>query len=148
MLTNIGTASERRKCVPLGNLKCKIQSTLINLHLNKYNQVLQYYPFVVKLDKCIWSCSTLNDLSNKVCIPNKTEDLNIHVFNMITNKKWIKILTWKYHANVNVNLMKGNVIQINSGITINVDVSVKSIIFVKKIIFWILLHAVAEMENI
>ena len=26
---------------------------------------------------------TLNDLSNKVCIPNKTEDLNISVFNMI-----------------------------------------------------------------
>ena len=103
---------------------------------------------MVKLDKCIWSCSTLNDLSNKVCIPNKTEDLNIHVFNMITNKKWIKILTWKYHANVNVNLMKGNVIQIHSGIIINVDVSVKSIIFVKKIIYWIVLHAVAEMENI
>ena len=26
---------------------------------------------------------TLNDLSNKACIPNKTEDLNISVFNMI-----------------------------------------------------------------
>ena len=26
---------------------------------------------------------TLNDLSNKVCIPNKTEDLNLSVFNMI-----------------------------------------------------------------
>ena len=30
------------------------------------------------------SCETLNDLSNKVCVPNKTEDLNMHVFNMIT----------------------------------------------------------------
>ena len=25
---------------------------------------------------------TLNDLPNKVCVPNKTEDLNISVFNM------------------------------------------------------------------
>ena len=32
----------------------------------------------------MWSCNTLNDLSNKVCVPNKTEDLNIHVFNIIT----------------------------------------------------------------
>ena len=27
---------------------------------------------------------TLNDLSNKVYVPNKTEDLNLSVFNMIT----------------------------------------------------------------
>ena len=26
----------------------------------------------------------IHDLSNKVCIPNKTEDLNLRVFNMIT----------------------------------------------------------------
>ena len=30
-----------------------------------------------------------------------------------------------YHANVNTNLMVENVIQIRSGITVNVDVSVK-----------------------
>ena len=41
-----------------------------------------------------------------------------------------------------------NVIQINGGITVNVDVSVKNIMFVKKIIFGILLHVVVKMENI
>ena len=44
--------------------------------------------------------------------------------------------------------MVENVIQIKSGITINVDMSVKNIIYVKKIIFGILLHAVAKMVNI
>ena len=44
--------------------------------------------------------------------------------------------------------MKENVIQINGGITINVDVSVKNIVHVKKYIFGILLHVVAKMENI
>ena len=53
-----------------------------------------------------------------------------------------------YHANVNVHLMEENVIQINGGITINVDVSVKNVIYVKKIIFGILLHVVVKMENI
>ena len=38
---------------------------------------------ILKLDRCAGSCITLNDLSNKVCIPNKTEDLNLSVFNMI-----------------------------------------------------------------
>ena len=32
-----------------------------------------------------------------------------------------------YHANVNVNLMVENLIQIKSGITINVDVNVKTL---------------------
>ena len=44
--------------------------------------------------------------------------------------------------------MVENVIQIKSGIRINVDMSVKNIIYVKKIIFGILLHAVAKMVNI
>ena len=30
----------------------------------------------------VGSCNILNDLS-KVCVPNKTEDLNLSVFNMI-----------------------------------------------------------------
>ena len=38
--------------------------------------------------------------------------------------------------------MAESVIQIKSGITINVDASAKTIIFVKKIIFGILLHVV------
>ena len=43
--------------------------------------------------------------------------------------------------------MVENVIQINGGIMINVDVSVKNM-YVKKIIFGILLHVVAKMVNI
>ena len=50
--------------------------------------------------------------------------------------------------NVNLSLMEQNVIQINSGITINVDVSIKNIIYVKKIMFGIRLHVVVTMENI
>ena len=69
------------------------QPTLINLHPNEYSQELNYYPFVVKLDRCVGKCNTLNDLSNKVCVPNKTEDLNLSVFNMITGINESKTLT-------------------------------------------------------
>ena len=41
----------------------------------------------------VGSCNTLNDLSKKVCIPNKREDLNISVFNMITGINESKTLT-------------------------------------------------------
>ena len=54
---------------------------------------LQYYPFGVNLDWCVESCNTLNDLCNKVCVPNKTEDLNLSVFNIITGINESEILT-------------------------------------------------------
>ena len=47
----------------------------------------------MKLYRCVGSCNTLNDLSNKVCIPNKTEDLNLSVFNIITEINESKTLT-------------------------------------------------------
>ena len=53
-----------------------------------------------------------------------------------------------YHASVNVNLIEESVLQINGGTTINADVSVKNVMYMKKIIFGILLHVVAKIENI
>ena len=44
--------------------------------------------------------------------------------------------------------MEENKIQINGGIKINVEVSVKTILYEKKIIFEIRLNLVAKMENI
>ena len=38
---------------------------------------------MVELAKCVGSCSALNDLSNELCVPNETENLNLSVFNMI-----------------------------------------------------------------
>ena len=54
--------------------------TLINLHPNEYIQGLRYYPFAVNLNRSMRICNTLNDLSNKVCVLNETEDLNLTVF--------------------------------------------------------------------
>ena len=83
LLTGIGNRSNHTKCISWSNQKCMTQPTLINLYSNEYSQEFHYYPFAVKLDRYIGSFDTLNDLSNKVCIPNKTEDLNLSVFNMI-----------------------------------------------------------------
>ena len=44
--------------------------------------------------------------------------------------------------------MEESVIQVKSGIMINVDVGVKNILYVKKIIFGILQHVVLKMVNI
>ena len=83
-LRNIVNRSNHTKCASLSNQKCMIQPNLNNLHPNEYSQEFHYYTFAVKLDRCVGSCNTLNDLSNKVCVPNKLEDLNPSAFNMIT----------------------------------------------------------------
>ena len=82
LLISIVSASNHTKCISLSNQSRKIQPTLINLHRNEYSQELHYYPFAVKLNRCVGSCNTQNDFSNKLCIPNKTEDLNLSVFNI------------------------------------------------------------------
>ena len=84
LLASIVNASNHTKWVSLSNQKYEIQTTLINLHPNEYSQEFHYYSFSVKVDRCVGSCNTLNDLSNKVCVPNKTQDLNLSMFNMIT----------------------------------------------------------------
>ena len=50
--------------------------------------------------------------------------------------------------NVNVKFTEQNVSQINGAITMNIDVSVKKMIYMKKIMFGILLHVIVKMENI
>ena len=69
------------------------QPTLINLHLNECSQEFHYYPFAVKLDRCVQSCNTLDDLSSKVFVPNKTEDLHLSALNMITVINELKTFT-------------------------------------------------------
>ena len=103
-----------------------IQPTIFKFRSNKYSQQFHYYPFLVKLDRCAGSFNNINDLSNKVCVPNKTENLNLSVFNMITGKNG-KHQQSIYHANANVDLMEENVIQINGGVMISVNVNAKNI---------------------
>ena len=93
LLTGIVSASNHTKCVSLTNQKFMIQPTLINLHPNEHIHQFHYYPFWVKLYRCVGTCNTLNDLSNKVCVPNKTEDLNVSMYNMITGINKLKTLT-------------------------------------------------------
>ena len=60
------------------------QPVVTTLHLNEYRQGLRYNTFPIDLDRSMGICNTLNDLSNRVCVTNKSENLNLNIFNMIT----------------------------------------------------------------
>ena len=118
------------------------------LHPYKYGQEFHYYPFSVKLDKCVGNCNTLNYLFDKVCIPNKKEYLKLSVFNMITgineSKALTKHISCKCRCKFDGKKFKPN----QCRIPINVDVSVKNALYVKKIMFGILLCVVVKIKNI
>ena len=79
------------------------------------------------LDRCVGSCNTLKDLSNKVCIPNKTEDLNLSVFNMTAGIFESKTLTKHLSYECKCRFDGKNVTEINVGITINANMGIKNI---------------------
>ena len=137
-----------QKCVSLAIQKCTTQPTVIKLQPNEYTQGLRYCPFVVDLDRCVGSCNTLNDSSNNVCVPNKTEELNLSMFNMVTGINESKTLAKHIACKCKCKLMVESVIQIKSRIMINVGANAKNTIYVKKIIFGILLHVFVKMVNI
>ena len=93
LLTGIVSASNHTKFVSLSNQKCMTQHTIINFHLNEYTQGFHYYPFAVNQNRCVRSCNTLNDFSDKICVLNRTYDLNLSVLNMFTEGNESKILT-------------------------------------------------------
>ena len=61
----------------------------------------------------------LNGLSNKVSVPNNTEDLNLSEFNMITGINQSNTLTMHISCECKCRSDEKNIVQINSGIMIN-----------------------------
>ena len=68
------------KCVPLNNQPCMIRPTLTDLNPVELN----YYPFMISLDKFNEKCNAADDSFTKICVPSETIDINIKVFSMIT----------------------------------------------------------------
>ena len=45
------------------------------------------------MDKCNGGCNTLSEISGRICVPNKTENLNLNILNLITRTSESKKLT-------------------------------------------------------
>ena len=76
------------KCVSLINEPCMTRPTLIDL----YPAELNYYPVMISLDTRNEICNAIDDLSTKICVPSKTKDVSIKVFNMVTRRNERKTL--------------------------------------------------------
>ena len=59
------SASLATKCMSLNSEPSMIKTTLIDLNPAKLN----YYPFMISLDKCNGSYNAVDDLSTKIRVP-------------------------------------------------------------------------------
>ena len=75
-------------CVSLSNEPSMNRPKVINLNPVKLN----YYPFIISLEKSSGSCNAGHDLSKKLCVPGKTRDINIKVLNIIRRTNETKTL--------------------------------------------------------
>ena len=67
------------KFVSLNNEPCTFRLTLFDLNPVELN----YYMFMISLDKCNGSCNVVVDISIQIYVPSETKDVNFKVFNMI-----------------------------------------------------------------
>ena len=79
-----------------------------------------------------------------MCVPNKTEDSKLSMFNMIIGINESKILS----KHISFECKCKFVIKIKSGIMINVGASVENIIYMKKVILWDPATCIWKMVNI
>ena len=70
------------KSMSLNNEPCITRAFLIDLNFVD----LEYYSFMISLDKCNGIFNSVDDLSTKKCVPSKTTHVNVKVLNMITNR--------------------------------------------------------------
>ena len=71
-------------------------SAYSSLHPHENSQELRYYMFAVNLDRCGGSYNTLDNLYSMVCVPNETEELNLHFLKSDNRNKWIQNINKTY----------------------------------------------------
>ena len=68
--------------MPLNNGQWKTRPFLIDLNIVE----LKHYPYIITLCKCNGRYNTLTKISDRICVANKTKNVNLNVFNLITSK--------------------------------------------------------------
>ena len=94
------------ECVSLNNQECKVRREIVNVN----SKEPAFFPFSIRTSKCSSSCTNINNLSAKLCVPDVVTNLSIKVFNLMprTNEtrhvKWHKTCKCKCRLNADVSV--------------------------------------------
>ena len=68
------------ECVSISNQEFKVRPKILHINSNEPS----FHPYCVKINKCSSSCSNINDLYAKLCVPDVVKNLNVRVFNLMS----------------------------------------------------------------
>lgn len=89
------------KCICMNSQPCMVTPTFIDLNPNE----LHHYPFMINLGRCDGSCDTAENPFGAICVPNKLNNINLKVFNIIRGinelKTLIKLIPCECKCNFN-----------------------------------------------
>ena len=74
----------------MSNQECKARPKIIDVNNNE--PVL--YPYSTKVNKCSGSCSNINDLYAKLCIPDIVKNINVKAFNLMSRINEARQIIW------------------------------------------------------
>ena len=77
-------------CVSMNNQKYKVRPKTVDINSNSS----MFYPFNIKVNKCIGNCNSINDPYAKVCVPDTVKDLNVRVFNLMSRNNETRHIEW------------------------------------------------------
>ena len=115
------TSEGHIKCISINNRPCQARATLVNISCNKP----KYYPCVISAYMCGGSCNTIDVPYTRICVPNKVNNKNVKVFNLVLGVNKTSFQSKINRACVNVDCMKVSTIQTKNGIIKKVGMSLK-----------------------
>ena len=77
-------------CISMKNQERKVRPEIVDINSN--NPI--FYPFSIKINKCSGSCNIINNLYEKICVPDTIKDLNAKVFNLMSLPNETRHIKW------------------------------------------------------
>ena len=80
------------ECVSVINRECMPRPKILDV--NEGVGEALFYPYNVQVNKCSGSCNTLDNLIEKLCVPNVIKGLNMKVYNFLTILNETRNVLW------------------------------------------------------
>ena len=78
------------ECVSLKNQECKARPKIIDVKDTEF----VFYPYSIKVIKCIGSCNNINDPYAKLCVPNMIKNINVKVLSLMQRINETRHIIW------------------------------------------------------
>ena len=77
-------------CISIKNQECKVRPEIVDINSNNP----MFYPVSIKINKCSGNCNNINNAHAKICVPDTVKNLNVKVFNLMSQTNETKHIKW------------------------------------------------------